>query len=118
RGMLPEAELEPVEGVIEASSLPEPDAEGRAALDRAIVLKLNGGLGTSMGMTRAKSLLEVKDGLSFLDIIARQVLHARERHGARMPLVLMNSFYTREDSLALLDRYRELPSDIPLDFVQ
>ena len=27
-----------------------------------VVLKLNGGLGTSMGMTGPKSLLEVKDG--------------------------------------------------------
>ena len=43
-------------------------------LDQAVVLKLNGGLGTSMGMTRAKSLIEIKDGLSFLDVIVRQVL--------------------------------------------
>src|SRR4051812_39649423 len=100
QGMLPEDEIEPVEEVPDADALPEPDADGRAALDRAIVLKLNGGLGTSMGMTQAKSLLEVKDGLSFLDVIARAVLQARERHRVRLPLVLMNSFYTREDSLA------------------
>jgi UTP--glucose-1-phosphate uridylyltransferase len=118
QGMLPESELEPVTDVADASELPEPGEEGRAALDRAIVLKLNGGLGTSMGMTRAKALLEVKEGLSFLDIIARQVLAARERHGARLPLVLMNSFYTRDDSLAALERYPELEGDIPLDFVQ
>ena len=71
------------------------------------MIKLNGGLGTSMGMSRAKSLLEVKDGLSFLDVIARQVLALRESSGARLPLVLMNSFYTRDDSLALLERYDE-----------
>ena len=118
QGMLPESEIEAVTDVADAAQLPEPDAEGRAALDRAIVLKLNGGLGTSMGMTQAKSLLEVKDGLSFLDIIARQVLYARERYGARLPLVLMNSFYTREDSLAALERYPGLPADVPLDFVQ
>jgi len=118
QGMLPEDEIEPVEDVPDADALPEPDADGRAALDRAIVLKLNGGLGTSMGMTRAKSLLEVKDGLSFLDVIARAVLQARERHGVRLPLVLMNSFYTRDDSLAALERYPELGADVPLDFVQ
>src|SRR4051794_23065978 len=118
QGMLPESEIEPVEEVDDFEALPDVDDDGRAALDRAIVLKLNGGLGTSMGMTRAKSLLEVKDGLSFLDIIARQVLTARERHGARLPLVLMNSFYTREDSLAALGRYPDLPADVPLDFVQ
>jgi UTP--glucose-1-phosphate uridylyltransferase len=117
-GMLPEAELEPVESLPSLDQLPEDgDAAGRA-LDAAVVIKLNGGLGTSMGMTRAKSLLEVKDGLSFLDVIARQTLAQRRRHGARLPLVLMNSFYTREDSLAALARHPELASDLPADFVQ
>src|SRR3954454_24902438 len=118
QGMLPESDIEAVEEVDEFDALPDVDDEGRAALDRAIVLKLNGGLGTSMGMTAAKSLLEVKDGLSFLDIIARQVLHRRAQAGARLPLVLMNSFYTRDDSLRALERYPELAGDIPPDFVQ
>jgi UTP--glucose-1-phosphate uridylyltransferase len=83
-----------------------------------VVIKLNGGLGTSMGMTRAKSLLEVKDGLSFLDIIARQVLGLRRRHGVRLPLVLMNSFYTQGDTLAALARHPELAADVPPAFVQ
>lgn len=60
-----------------------PDADPGEALEQAIVIKLNGGLGTSMGMTRAKSLLEVRDGLSFLDVIARQVLSLRERREPR-----------------------------------
>ena len=68
------------------------------------MLRLNGGLGTSMGLTGAKSLLEAKDGNSFLDIIARQVLALRERYDARLPLVLMDSFSTREDSLEALAR--------------
>jgi UTP--glucose-1-phosphate uridylyltransferase len=116
QGTLPESELEPLDELPDAERLPASDG---AALDRAVVLKLNGGLGTSMGMTRAKSLLEVKDGLSFLDIIVRQVLHLRERHGARIPLVLMNSFATRDDTLAALERYPELQVDeLPLDFLQ
>ena len=83
------------------------------------MLKLNGGLGTSMGMTKAKSLLEVKDGHTFLDVIARQILHLRERHGAGIPLLLMNSFATRDDTLAALERYPELKvDDLPLDFLQ
>src|SRR3954449_11900020 len=119
QGMLPEDEIEPVGDVPDAEELPAPDdAEARRVLDRAVVIKLNGGLGTSMGMTRAKSLLEVKDGLTFLDVIARQVLDARQRWGARVPLVLMNSFRTRDDSLAALQRYPDLPADVPLDFVQ
>jgi len=91
-GMMPEAELEPVDDVPDLERLPEADAP----LDEAVVLKLNGGLGTSMGMTHAKSLVEVKDGLTFLDIIARQVLELRRKHGARLPLMLMNSFSTRD----------------------
>jgi UTP--glucose-1-phosphate uridylyltransferase len=113
-GMLPEDRLEPVKDVPDLESLPESDAP----LDQAVVIKLNGGLGTSMGMQRAKSLLPVKGDLSFLDVIVRQVLALREASGARLPLVLMNSFYTREDSLALLERYPGLAADVPFDFVQ
>jgi len=115
-GMVPEAEIEPLADVLAVDSLPEGD---ESALDRAVVLKLNGGLGTSMGMTRAKSLLAVKDGLSFLDITVRQVLELRERHGARIPLLLMNSFATRDDTLAALEPYPELAVEgLPLDFLQ
>jgi UTP--glucose-1-phosphate uridylyltransferase len=103
-GALPEADLEPV------ASLPDADEleAGDAPLDRVVVLKLNGGLGTSMGMTGPKSLLEVKDGLSFLDITARQVQALRERTGAAVPFVLMNSFATSEPSMAALARYEGL----------
>ena len=115
-GTLPEAELEPLEDLPSAEDLPE---GGDTALERTVVLKLNGGLGTSMGMTEAKSLLEVKDGHTFLDVIVRQVLHLRERHGAAIPLLLMNSFATRDDTLAALERHPELELEgVPLDFVQ
>src|SRR4051794_22135350 len=117
-GLVPEAEIEPVESVPDADELPEPPGGAREALDRTVVIKLNGGLGTSMGMTKPKSLLPVKDGLSFLDVIARQVLELRRRFDARVPLVLMNSFATRDESLAALQRHGELAGDIPLDFVQ
>ncbi len=82
------------------------------------MLRLNGGLGTSMGLTGAKSLLEAKDGLSFLDIIARQVLALRAEHDAELPLVLMDSFSTREDSLAALAEHADLDVGLPLDFIQ
>jgi UTP--glucose-1-phosphate uridylyltransferase len=117
-GLMPEDSIDPVTEVPRLDELPhDPDAE-RDALQKAIVLRLNGGLGTSMGLSAAKSLLEAKDGLSFLDIIARQVLSLREASGAQLPLVLMNSFSTRADSLEALDRYPELNVGLPLDFVQ
>ena len=116
QGMLPEAEIESITDLPDAESLPD---SGGEPLGQAVVLKLNGGLGTSMGMRKAKSLLEVKDGLSFLDIIVRQVLHLRERHEVRLPLLLMNSFATRDDTLAALERYPDLQvDDLPLDFMQ
>jgi UTP--glucose-1-phosphate uridylyltransferase len=113
-GMLPEDSIEPVSDVTSFEDLPDSEAP----LDEAVVLKLNGGLGTSMGMTQAKSLIEAKDGLTFLDVIARQVGALRSRAGAEIPLVLMNSFYTRDDSLEALAKHPELESSVPPDFVQ
>ena len=115
-GTLPESELEPVEQLPDADELPDADVAG--VIDQAVVIKLNGGLGTSMGMTGPKSLVEVKDGLTFLDIIVRQVLDLRERTGARLPLVLMNSFSTRDASLRALERHPDIARDVPADFVQ
>jgi UTP--glucose-1-phosphate uridylyltransferase len=116
QGTMPEDELEPLTEMPSAEDLPDP---APAALERVVVLKLNGGLGTSMGMTAAKSLLEVKDGCTFLDVIARQVLHLREQYGARIPLLLMDSFATHDDTLAALERYPDLALEgLPLDFMQ
>jgi UTP--glucose-1-phosphate uridylyltransferase len=112
-GLVAEADIEPVDSLPDVEEFPaELAAVGRAALPHALLLKLNGGLGTSMGLARAKSLLKVKDGLTFLDIIARQAV------SADIPLVLMNSYNTREDSLAALSVYSRLKTRVPLDFVQ
>jgi UTP--glucose-1-phosphate uridylyltransferase len=121
-GQLPGAELAPVEDLPRLSELPEPSsATVRKVLNTLVVLKLNGGLGTSMGLSGPKSLVEVKHGHSFLDIIARQVLSLQERHGVRMPLVLMNSATTRRPSLEVLRRHPQLRAQeerVPLDFLQ
>jgi UTP--glucose-1-phosphate uridylyltransferase len=114
-GMLPESEIERVDDLPALDDLPEGSPE---LVDSAVVIKLNGGLGTSMGMTKAKSLIEAKDGLTFLDVVVGQVLGLRERFGARVPLVLMHSFATRDDSLAALAQHPEIESDVPLDFLQ
>jgi UTP--glucose-1-phosphate uridylyltransferase len=93
-------------------------AAGRAALDRAVILKLNGGLGTTMGMNGPKSLLIAKNGLTFLDIIIRQVLHLRRQSGARLPLVLMDSFYTHRPTRTAIGRYTAFQQDVPSSFLQ
>jgi len=117
-GVIAESEIEPVEELPGIDDLEVDDAARREALDKAVILKLNGGLGTSMGLEKAKSLLEVKDGLTFLDVIVQQTLDLRDREHARLPLVLMSSYHTREDSLAALESYGDLPADVPLDFMQ
>lgn len=117
-GIIPESSIEPLE--MEALADVEVSAEAAAeGIRGTAVIKLNGGLGTSMGMERAKSLLCVRRGLSFLDIIARQVLQLRLAYDAPLPLVFMDSFRTSEDTMAALARYTELPVDgLPLEFLQ
>src|SRR5215470_17923232 len=117
-GKVSSAEIDVVEDVTEIGDLARYHEAGVAALGSAVVIKLNGGLGTTMGLTRAKSLLPVKGDLTFLDVIVRQVLHLRRTHDVRLPLVMMNSFRTREDSALILARYPELASGIPADFLQ
>ena len=117
-GLMPEDSIEPVTELPALEDLPDDAQAEEAALQKAIVLRLNGGLGTSMGLTAAKSLLEAKDGLSFLDVIARQVLALRAEHDCELPLLLMDSFSTREDSLGALAEYAELDVGLPLDFIQ
>ncbi len=92
-GMLADAELEPVRELSTLAQLPRPAALG--ALGHACVIKLNGGLGTSMGLDGPKSLLEAREGLTFLDVVGRQVSALRTRHEVRLPLVLMQSFRTQ-----------------------
>ena len=118
-GLLPDSDLEPVDEIPSADDLSSDPEREREALGRAVVIKLNGGLGTSMGMSAPKSLLPVKEGMSFLDIVARQTVALRREHDARLPLALMNSFSTRDESVAALERHEELSDqDVPLDFVQ
>ena len=116
-GFIHEADITPYE------SPPVPTAElgpaDQAALEATAVIRLNGGLGTSMGMDRAKSLLPVRPGLSFLDIIVLQMLDLRRATGARLPLTFLHSFRTSADSLAALDAHDGIRSDeVPIELYQ
>lgn len=118
-GTIREETISPLGQIQALGSVQVKPGQARAALSQTAVIKLNGGLGTGMGMTGAKSALVVKDDLTFLDIIAQQVLSLREQWDVELPLVLMNSFRTSQESLKILARYPSLPVEgLPLDFIQ
>lgn len=118
-GLIREADVEPLRDIDRARDLDVSEDAAREAIAKTVVIKLNGGLGTSMGLEGPKSLLPVRDGLTFLDLIARQVLAMREHYGVGLPVLFMDSFRTREDTLAALAAYPGLPVDgLPLDFLQ
>lgn len=54
--------------------MPTPEGEEmKALLSKLIVIKLNGGLGTSMGCHGPKSVIAVRNGLTFLDLTVQQI---------------------------------------------
>ncbi len=100
-GLIAESDIEPARDLPRAADLPP--ARCPDLLAQTVVIKLNGGLGTSMGLEKAKSLLPVRDGETFLDLIARQILRLRKHTGGEHPrFLLMNSFSTSADTRAHL----------------
>lgn len=118
-GLVPEGTIEPLTDIDSIDDVEVDEAAAREALSKTVMIKLNGGLGTSMGMDRAKSLLPVRDGKSFLDLLVDQVMAARARYDVTLPLIFMDSFRTREDTLAALAAHPGIQVEgIPLDFLQ
>ena len=74
-------------------------------LDKLVVIKLNGGLGTSMGCSGPKSVIPVRSDLTFLDLTVQQIEYLNKRYSANVPLVLMNSFNTDEDTMKIIRKY-------------
>jgi UTP--glucose-1-phosphate uridylyltransferase len=115
--LIPSSELDPAPDAPLLEDLPEVDPS--VVLERVAVIRLNGGLATSMGLQQPKSLLEARDGRSFLDVIIGQTLALRRSYGVRLPLVLMNSDVTRQATVAALAARPELATpEIEADFLQ
>lgn len=120
-GLLGEDRIGPVSEVPTLADWAGSSPQGQQALAKTVIIKLNGGLGTSMGLHQAKSLLPARENTSFLELIAKQVLQLRQSCGQPVPLLLMNSFHTDVDSLAHLAKIPELAANqapLPLSFVQ
>ena len=110
-GLIPESDLTSVQDLPKADDLPASKSAGEL-LKKTVVIKLNGGLGTGMGLEKAKSLLPIRDGLTFLDLIARQIIHLQKN--GPIKFLLMNSFSTSEDTLKFLEKYPALGTDLEL----
>lgn len=80
-------------------------SEIKSYLESIVVLKLNGGLGTSMGCTGPKSMIVVKDGLNFIDIICLQIIELNSRYDVDIPLVFMNSMNTDKATIEYCKKY-------------
>src|SRR4029078_12382141 len=91
-GLIPESDISPADGLPRHEEVCTAHEVDRDLLARAVMLKLNGGLGTGMGLEKAKSLLPVRDGQTFLDLIVRQVLAAHQTTGCNLRFLLLNSF--------------------------
>lgn len=118
-GMIKESDISAVQ------TLPHLDSDIRgkvtsdpSLLQQTVVLKLNGGLGTSMGLDKAKSLLEVKGGNTFLDLTAKQVISMRKAFKSNVAFMLMNSFNTSTDTLTFLAKYPALVDDPKIELMQ
>eukprot|EP01029_Cantina_marsupialis_P015586 TRINITY_DN3416_c0_g1_i1.p1 TRINITY_DN3416_c0_g1~~TRINITY_DN3416_c0_g1_i1.p1 ORF type:complete len:491 (-),score=119.84 TRINITY_DN3416_c0_g1_i1:104-1552(-) len=74
-------------------------------LQKLVIIKLNGGLGSTMKCKGPKSFLPVQHGLTFLDLTIRQVEYLNVVHGCDVPIVLLNSFKTSERTREVIKSY-------------
>ena len=84
---------------------PQTKAEIKTMLDKLVVVKLNGGLGTSMGCKGPKSVIVVRNDLTFLDLTVQQIEYLNKTFDADVPLVLMNSFNTDDETQKIIKKY-------------
>ncbi len=115
--MIPESTISPAPDLVSTDSFSgEADT---SLLAKTVVLKLNGGLGTGMGLDKAKSLLEVKGSDTFLDLTAKQIVEMRKEFGMKVKFMLMNSFATSKDTLDFLTaKYPGLAAEDGLEMMQ
>jgi UTP--glucose-1-phosphate uridylyltransferase len=119
-GYILESEIEPIAATDLASldTLSEYGERGASALEHTAIVKLNGGLGTTMGLDGPKCLLKIRGERNFLDLIHGRQAHQSVSTGRPVPVLYMNSFSTEEQTLAYLKGINVGPSPLPLSFVQ
>lgn len=119
KGEVSESEITPANSVVDYGSLPSEEVFDPALLAQTVVIKLNGGLGTSMGLEKVKSLLEVRPGVAFLDLMSRQILSLRAATGGDVRFLLMNSQASSDDTQDYLSKsVPELGDPADLELLQ
>ncbi|MFC1835760.1 UTP--glucose-1-phosphate uridylyltransferase [Thermodesulfobacteriota bacterium] len=78
---------------------------GRGLLSRVALLKLNGGRATTMGGETPKGVLVAKDGLSYLEIVDKQMEALEKAWGVKPPLIIMNSFFTEDPTQRVMKQH-------------
>ncbi|XP_044730624.1 UTP--glucose-1-phosphate uridylyltransferase-like [Chrysoperla carnea] len=103
----------PNDAIMEYGALKTPNPNKiHGMLDKLVVIKLNGGLGTSMGCYGPKSVIPVRNNLTFLDLTVQQIEHINNTYNVNVPLVLMNSFNTHDDTRRVIRKYKGLRCEI------
>ncbi|KAK6243620.1 hypothetical protein QUC31_010029 [Theobroma cacao] len=87
-------------------------ADMKQLLDKLVVVKFNGALGKNMGFNGPKSLIEVKNGSTSLDLTVNQIQSLNSKYGCNVPLLLINSRTTHDDVLKVLEKYSSSKIDI------
>jgi UTP--glucose-1-phosphate uridylyltransferase len=107
-GHIREDQIKAVEKLLEHQELEKYEDLGKENLNKIAFIKLNGGLGTSMGLSKPKSLLRIKKENNFLDIVVKQVKIINKKYKTKIPLVLMNSFSTEYETRDYLEKYDDI----------
>jgi UDP-N-acetylglucosamine pyrophosphorylase len=116
-GLISESTISPAPELVQSETFT--GAPDTSLLSKTVVLKLNGGLGTGMGLDKAKSLLKVKDNDTFLDLTAKQIIQMRKEFGMKVKFMLMNSFSTSADTLEFFKtNYPGLAAEDGLEMMQ
>ncbi len=97
-------DLVPAEDEIFLEEIQEKYPIKKETLNKVAIIKLNGGLGTSMGLSKAKSLAVIKDPYSFLEVIIKQVEFIRKKYEVQIPLIFMDSYNTQADCQEVIKR--------------
>ncbi|KAJ0106630.1 hypothetical protein Patl1_19459 [Pistacia atlantica] len=90
----------------------EDTVEAKMFLDKLVVVKFNGVLGTNMGFGGPKSAIEVHDKLTFMDLMVNQIESLNSKFGCNVPLVLMDTTETNNDTQKVVEKYSASKIDI------